>query len=156
MQPSPLLVGQSRRFEPLQAASGLPRSTDIVSRPRLVWFVPIAALTGSSSCLCYFVTTFTPLRFFASMALCTTPVCFASSTIDASRACAAGERPFGSAAATRTVPKAPGTILAPVSASAAGYPTPESAPKTLALPERRRSAASAAIVSEEYGRSQQP
>ncbi len=64
------------------------------------------------------------------MAFCTTPVCFASSTSVASRACAAGERPFGSAAATRTVPKAPGTILAPARASAAGYPTPETAPKT--------------------------
>jgi hypothetical protein len=48
---------------------------------------------------CYFAATFTPLRPFASMAFCTTPVCFASSTSVASAACAAAERPFGSAAA---------------------------------------------------------
>ena len=114
-------------------------------------------LDGAFVRICYFVTTFTPLRFFASMAFCTTPVCFASSTSVASRACAAGERPFGSAAATRTVPKAPGTILAPTSDSAAGYPTPKSAPKTFALPERRRSAASAAMVGlEGCGQSRRP
>src|SRR5262249_28599360 len=36
-------------------------------------------------CPCYFVATFTPLRPFASIAFCTTPVCFASSTSVASR-----------------------------------------------------------------------
>ena len=60
----------------------------------------------------YFVATFTPLRPFASIAFCTTPVCFASSMSIASRACAEGERPFGSAAATGAVPNTPGTILA--------------------------------------------
>src|SRR6516162_992632 len=94
----------------------------------------------------YFVATFTPLRPLASMAFCTTPLCLASSTSVASAACASVERPFGSAAATRTIAKAPATTLAPGRASAAGYPTPESAPKTSALPERSSSAASAAMV----------
>jgi hypothetical protein len=59
----------------------------------------------------YFVATFTPLRPFASIAFCTTAVRFASSTSVASAACASSERPFGSAAATRTIANAPGTIF---------------------------------------------
>jgi len=88
--------------------------------------IPVLALpaqicAGRAGCvdccflqLCYFVATFTPLRPLASIAFCTTPVCFASSRSAASAACAAAERPFGSAAATRTVANAPGTMFAPV------------------------------------------
>jgi hypothetical protein len=81
----------------------------------------------------YFVATFTPLRPFASIAFCTTAVRFASSTSVASAACASSERPFGSAAATRTIANAPRTIFAPGKASAAGYSRPR--------PSVRRSAA---------------
>ena len=39
-------LGQSRRFDPLPATSGLPRSTDIVRPARLVRFVPTSYIAG--------------------------------------------------------------------------------------------------------------
>ena len=44
VRPRVQLLGQKRRFEPLPATSGLPRSTDIVGPTRLVRFVPEADL----------------------------------------------------------------------------------------------------------------
>lgn len=40
-------MGQSRRFDPLPATSGLPRSTDVVRPVRLVRFVPTAEVAVS-------------------------------------------------------------------------------------------------------------
>jgi len=39
-------LGQKRRFDPLPATSGLPRSTDIIRPVRLVRLVPTADIRG--------------------------------------------------------------------------------------------------------------
>ena len=60
---------------------------DFESACRILFLTSGLLLTGALVllCPCYFVATFTPLRPFASIAFCTTPVCFASSTSVASR-----------------------------------------------------------------------
>jgi len=67
---------------------------------------PIAALTGLRRVL-LFRDDVHALEVLRVDGLLHHAVCFASSTSVASRACAAGEWPFGSAAATRTVQRRP-------------------------------------------------